>query len=743
MRADGASEPQLAAFARRLEQLEQPEAGLLPGDALEPLGDIDALDALPEAPGGALERVAIVKLNGGLGTSMGLSAPKSTIVAKDDRSFLDVIARQVLALRERTGARLPLVLMDSPHTRAPTLRALRLPAADVPADFLQGREPKLRADDHEPVRWPADPELEWCPPGHGELYVALAGSGMLQTLLDAGYELAFTSNADNLGAVADPRIAAWMAAERVPFAMEVVQGTQADRKGGHLARHDGRIVLRETAQVPDGDASFGDVERWRWYNTNNLWIDLRALAVLLDRDPAGPELPLIVNRKTVDPTDPQSPPVLQLENAMGAAIGAIDGARPLHVSRARFRPGQDHRRSARAALRRLRAGRRRDPAPDVRRRPARRDARRALQAAGRLRGALPRPPAVPARRDPVHGMSVVAFAPGRVNLIGEHTDYNGGLALPFAIADGVTVTATPRDDGQILARALDLGEEDRFDAADPPGGDGWRAFVRGTVGELGRAGLAVAPATLEITGTVAQGSGLSSSAALEVALALALIAVGGDEPPEALALARLCARVENDWVGAHTGLLDQIASLVGRRDTALRIDFATLAVDPVPLRTGDWTLVTVDSREPHSHAAGGYNARREECVRACELLGVDALAAAGRDAAAQLPDPLDRRARHVLDEDARVEAAIAALRDDDLAELGRLLSASHASLRDLYDASTEKVEQTVQALLDAGAAGARMVGGGFGGHVLALLPPGVEVPAEATVVAPSPGATLR
>ena len=340
-------------------------------------------------------------------------------------------------------------------------------------------------------------------------------------------------------------------------------------------------------------------------------------------------------------------------------------------------------------------------------------------------------------------MSVVAFAPGRVNLIGEHTDYNGGLALPFAIADGVTVTAEPRDDGLIVARALDLGQEDRFDAADPPGGGGWRAFVRGAVGELDRAGVAVAPATLQITGTVPRGSGLSSSAALEVALVLALLAISGDEPPAPVALAKLCARVENEWVGAQTGLLDQLASLLGAPDTALRIDFTTLDVQPVPLRTGDWALVTVDSRERHSHASGGYNARRAECARACELLGVGALAAADRDAAAQLPDPLDRRALHVLDEDARVEETVAGLHAEDLAEVGRLLTASHASLRDLYDASTDQVERTVQALLDAGAAGARMVGGGFGGHVLALLPPGVAPPEGATVVEPSPGAGLR
>ncbi len=337
-------------------------------------------------------------------------------------------------------------------------------------------------------------------------------------------------------------------------------------------------------------------------------------------------------------------------------------------------------------------------------------------------------------------MSVVAFAPGRVNLIGEHTDYNGGLALPFAIADGVTVTATPRDDGQVVAHAHDLGERDRFTLGDPPPGDGWRAFVRGTVGELAAAGMALVPVTLEITATVTPGSGLSSSAALEVALALALLGAADVPPPEPLALARLCARVENDWVGARTGLLDQLASLLGRAHHALRIDFSSLAVDPVPLDTGDWALVTVDSGEPHSHAGSGYNARRRECARACELLGVDALAAADRDAAAALPAPLDRRARHVLEEDDRVEATIAALRAGDLATVGRLLDASHASLRDLFDASTDRVEQTVAALRERGAAGARMVGGGFGGHVLALLPPGVAPPPGATVVTPSPGA---
>lgn len=343
--ATGAAPPVLAAFARRLAQLAEPGVGLLPGDELEAVGDVDDLAGLPqpdaEEAHAALAGLAVVRVNGGLGTSMGLQGPKSTIVAKDGRSFLDVIAQQVLAIRSRHDVRLPLVLMDTAATRGPSLEALRrwpALAADVPLDFLQSVEPKLRADDHGPVSWPADPALEWCPPGHGDLWVALAASGMLDALLAAGYERVWVANADNLGARPDPQIAAWARREQLPVVMEVVRGTAADRKGGHLARHRGRLVLRETAQVPDGDASFGDVDRWRSYNTNTLWIDLRRLAGLLEADPAGPVLPLIVNAKTVDPNDPGSPAVLQLETAMGAAIGAIDGAVAVEVPRARFAP---------------------------------------------------------------------------------------------------------------------------------------------------------------------------------------------------------------------------------------------------------------------------------------------------------------------------------------------------------------------------------------------------------------------
>ena len=344
--AGGVHGAELAALRRRLRQLGDQQAGLLPGEVLEPLADLPRLDDLPDpAPGQArdvLDRLVIVKLNGGLGTSMGLSGPKSLLEVKPGASFLDVIATQVLALREQHGARLPLLLMNSAATRDPSLELLRryqqLAVPGVPADFLQGREPKLRADDLLPVRWPADPELEWCPPGHGDIYVSLATSGTLDALLAAGLRYAFVSNSDNLGALADVRLASWLAAERVPFALEAVRGTPADRKGGHLACHQGQVVLRETAQVPDGDTSFTDVERWRWYNTNNIWIDLAALKDLQAADPAAPDLPLIVNRKTVDPRDPGSTPVIQLESAMGAAVAAIPGAQAIHVPRTRFAP---------------------------------------------------------------------------------------------------------------------------------------------------------------------------------------------------------------------------------------------------------------------------------------------------------------------------------------------------------------------------------------------------------------------
>ena len=324
--------------------------------------------------------------------------------------------------------------------------------------------------------------------------------------------------------------------------------------------------------------------------------------------------------------------------------------------------------------------------------------------------------------------AVRARGPGRVNLIGEHTDYNDGLALPFAIDRGVTVTAEPLPGERVVARALDLGEEDEFALAAPERAEGWRAFVRGAVAELTAAGHALRPCRLTIESDLTRGVGLSSSAAMETALSLALLAVAGEPEPDRIELAKLCSRVENDWVGAHTGLLDQLASLCSEPGHAVRIDFASLELEPVPLELGGWTLVTLDSGAVHSIAYSGYNERRRECREACEALGIGSLREAREDDLERLPDPLRARARHVITENARVDATVAALRAGDLDEVGRLLDASHASLRDDYAASVPEVERTVERLEQAGAVGARMVGGGFGGAVLALLPPGRRRP---------------
>ncbi|MEA2159138.1 MAG: galactokinase [Solirubrobacteraceae bacterium] len=333
-----------------------------------------------------------------------------------------------------------------------------------------------------------------------------------------------------------------------------------------------------------------------------------------------------------------------------------------------------------------------------------------------------------------------AFAPGRVNLIGEHTDYNDGLALPFAIRDGVTVKVAEIEAGRVEATASDLGERDEFPLAAPPPGDGWRAFVRGAVAELQRAGVTLPGVRIEISGTVAQGGGLSSSAALEVALALALVAISGQDGPGRVELARLCARIENDWAGAQTGLLDQLASLFGQPEQAMKIDFRTLEVTPVPLRLGSHRLVTLDSGEQHANAGSGYNERRAECARACERLGIASLRDATLDMARALPSPLAERATHVITENQRVESAVRALAERNVEALGEILNASHASLRDQYEVSTPAVESAVQRLLDAGAVGARIMGGGFGGHVLGLLAPGAVAPEDAIEVRPGPGA---
>ncbi len=351
LRADGAGEAAVATFRSFARRLACGESGLLREDEIEPVGTLPDAEGLPEpdaeAAAALLDATIVLKLNGGLGTSMGMTRAKALLDVKEGLSFLDVIARQVRDLRRRHGERprLPLVLLDSFHTREDSLAALARYgplSADLPADVVQNRFPKLRDDGSlAPVAWPADPELEWAPPGHGDLYAVLQSSGLLDAALERGYRWLFASNADNLGATLDPRILAFLAGERISFLMEVAERTAADRKGGHLARRagGGALVLREVAQTaPQDMEAFQDVARHRYFNTNSIWLDLRALAGLLGERGGVLGLPMIVNRKTVDPTDAGSSPVIQLESAMGAAIDVFEGAGALGVPRTRFLP---------------------------------------------------------------------------------------------------------------------------------------------------------------------------------------------------------------------------------------------------------------------------------------------------------------------------------------------------------------------------------------------------------------------
>ncbi len=348
MEAAGIHPTAIAVFMHYYEQLETGATGLIHEADIRPLESPPRLrDATvtDDEAREVLDATVAIKLNGGLGTSMGMERAKSLLPARDKLTFLDVLVKQVMSVRKRWGARLPLMLMNSFRTRDDTLAALGryddLPAAGLPLDILQNREPKLVSADLTPARWPADPSLEWCPPGHGDLYTALSASGVLTQLLEAGFRYANVSNADNLGATVDERAAGWFAASGAPFAVEVCPRTQADRKGGHLAirRRDGQLVLRDSAQTaPEDAAAFADVNRHHYFNTNNLWLDLRALDEVLRASDGVLGLPLMRNVKTVDPTDKTSPAVIQIETAMGAAVEVFNGSLAIEVDRSRFLP---------------------------------------------------------------------------------------------------------------------------------------------------------------------------------------------------------------------------------------------------------------------------------------------------------------------------------------------------------------------------------------------------------------------
>ncbi len=348
MRAGGVAIATIDTFLAAVTKVAAGERGQIPEATIEPVAELPALESLPAAgsdAGQLLNQLAVIKLNGGLGTGMGLDRAKSLIKVKGEDTFLDFIAKQILHLRAQSCApNLAFYLMDSFSTQADTLAYLaKYPTLAIGGelDFLQSKVPKLDAKTLLPVSWPAAPEMEWCPPGHGDLYPSLLGCGLLDKLLARSIKFLFVSNSDNLGATVDLRLLNHFATSGNSFLMEVATRTAADRKGGHLARRqaDGRLLLRESAQCPAADETqFQDITRHRFFNTNNLWIRLDHLKAELEKRGGVLPLALITNTKTVDPRDAASPKVIQIESAMGAAIECFAKAGAVVVPRSRFAP---------------------------------------------------------------------------------------------------------------------------------------------------------------------------------------------------------------------------------------------------------------------------------------------------------------------------------------------------------------------------------------------------------------------
>ena len=334
-------------FVRRVRLVHAGETGKTPWNEIGDLRDEDyaELEQLQQPADDAalrakLGKLVVVKLNGGLGTSMGLTKVKSLIPVKDGDNFLQIIRKQILRLRERSGTAIPLLFMNSFNTQADTLAdpgiAELNKSIGLPADFLQNMAPRLDRATLLPIGDGSD-DSHWCPPGHGDIFLALQVTGILDQLIEKGYRVVFLSNGDNLGATVDPRLLDYFLSEDLEFMSEVTPKTAADLKGGVLFRRKGdgdqaRIELLETAQVPEEHLpDFQNIERFAHFNINNLWVNLEALRDRLSR--GGLELALIVNPKKYGAQD-----ILQLETAMGAAIGQFDRSRVMIVPRSRFAP---------------------------------------------------------------------------------------------------------------------------------------------------------------------------------------------------------------------------------------------------------------------------------------------------------------------------------------------------------------------------------------------------------------------
>ncbi|KAK9865415.1 hypothetical protein WJX84_010262 [Apatococcus fuscideae] len=349
MKKENLSQAAIDAFKGNYEQLVSGVTGLVPEKEIEAVLELPKLSDMKDSKmvdvKAVLSQTAVLKLNGGLGTSMGLEKAKSLLEVKDGNTFLDLIAQQIKFTRKKFDSNVRFVLMNSFSTSADTKAYLHKRHSDLisepDVELFQNKSPKVDAKTLEPATYSEDPDMEWCPPGHGDIYPSLLGSGMLDRLIKSGIKYLFVSNSDNLGATLDLDLLAYFAQSKKAFVMEVAERTAADKKGGHLTKRksDGRLILRESAMVPDDDKdAFEDISKHKFFNTNNLWVNLDRLKETLSQSNGTLPLPLIKNKKTVNPRDSSSTPVFQLETAMGSAIECFDDAGAVVVPRERFAP---------------------------------------------------------------------------------------------------------------------------------------------------------------------------------------------------------------------------------------------------------------------------------------------------------------------------------------------------------------------------------------------------------------------
>lgn len=345
---NGLTPAAVMAFMKQYDMLVGGETGMIAESSIQAATGLKKISELPAADQSKMseliEKTVILKLNGGLGTGMGLDKAKSLLEVRDGKNFLDFTADQIRAQRKEFKTdKLGFLLMNSFSTEEDT-RAALAKYGDIGSwddiNMLQNKVPKILVDGSGPSKYDKNPKDEWCPPGHGDLYAALLGSGKLDQLIAQGKEYVFVSNSDNLGATLDLKLLQYFAGEDAGFMMEVAQRTEADKKGGHLAKKGDGLILRESAQCPDEDEkAFQDISKHQFFNTNNLWFKLSDVKKVMDANGGVMELPMIRNKKTVDPKDDSTAAVYQLETAMGAAIASFGArARAVVVERDRFAP---------------------------------------------------------------------------------------------------------------------------------------------------------------------------------------------------------------------------------------------------------------------------------------------------------------------------------------------------------------------------------------------------------------------